>query len=62
MLLHIYIAGNQRFTAHVPPGDVERTLQLVNERMGDLSQQARVCVTLDSERHENVTYLLNRGN
>ena len=60
MILHIYIAGQSRFSADVEPGRVAMALEFINRRIDDLGTGGRVTVALDSEAHSNVTYLLNR--
>ena len=61
MRLHIYINGRQRLVADIAAGQVKHTLELVNSKMPDLFLQGRVNVTLDSDSHSNVTYLLNHN-
>ena len=58
MILHIFIAGRERFNADIEPGRVNEALEFVNRRMADLGIGGRVAVALDSDRHSNVTYLI----
>ena len=60
MQLHIWIAGQEKFNADVEPGRVQEALEFINRRMDDLGVGGKVTVALDSEAHENVTYILNR--
>lgn len=62
MMLHIIVAGEQVFANNIEPGRVERVLQALNDRLESIAKGRRVAVTLDSDRHSNVTYLLNRRN
>ena len=60
MILHVWIAGQEKFNADVEPGHVQEALEFINRRMDDLGAGGRVTVALDSATHENVVYLLNR--
>lgn len=60
MTLHIYIAGREAFCAAVAPGNLDHVLRCVQSQLLALAERGRVTVTLDSDRHTNVTYLLNK--
>ena len=60
MLLHIFINGQELLTGEVEPGQVSSMLEAIGKRWPALAEGGRVAVALDSERHNNVTYLLNR--
>lgn len=60
MVLHVFISGTERLRADISPGSVERCLDHLEATIGRLSEMGRVAVALDSAKHRNVTYLLNR--
>lgn len=61
MILHIFIAGRERYCWDIAPGQVQEALALLDLGLNELSTRGRITVALDSARHPNVTYILNRG-
>ena len=58
MNLHIFIAGKERLNMPVPAHNVPWILGEIDVRLEEMEKQGKVVVTLDSEEHSNLTYLL----
>ena len=61
MMLHIFIDGKERLREDVKPGHLDQVLGILAEEITTLRKHcSRYTLCLDSDRHPNVTYLLNR--
>ena len=61
MILHIIVAGQELLASPVAPGHVQKLLREIDAQIEIIAKGRRVAVTLDSDTHPNVTYLLNRA-
>ena len=59
MNLHIFIGRKHSACFAVLPMDVPDALRQIDMRMPALMAQGRIAVTMDSEQHPNVTYILS---
>ena len=58
MFIKIYIAHKERACFKVKPMDVAGAFQQIQQRMEALERDGKVFITLDSEQHSNLTYIV----
>ena len=61
MRLRVFIAGKERANYSVQPAMVPDALRHIDSYLDRLEAMGKVVVTLDSDDHPNVVYLLKPG-
>ena len=59
VFIKIYIAHKERACFQVKPMDVAGAFQQIQQRMEALERDGKVCITLDSEQHPNLVYIVS---
>ena len=58
MNIRIYIGRKERVCFQVKPMDVAGAFQQIQQQMEALERTGKVFITLDSEQHPNLTYIV----